>query len=138
MIDLVIKLFTIQNICIKILDTKGQIWFHLCKVHGLVRLKKKKILVTQALNHGIETIKKPFDLNDTWKKHGLFLLHYWLTLKFADILLLLICKIAVLCGSNVQFYKGIYTSWVELRQLAPCHWPVAHLSKGIWIEVLPT
>lgn len=62
MIDLVIKLFTIQNVSIKILDTKGQIWFHLCKVHRLVRFKKQKILVTQALNHGVETIMKPL----TW------------------------------------------------------------------------
>lgn len=109
-IDLVIKLFTIQNVSIK-------------------------ILVAQALNHRVEIIMKPFDLNDTLKKHGLLLLHYWFTLKIADFLLLLICKIPVLCGSNLQFYEGIYTGWIELWQLAPCHWPGAHVSEGMWIEV---
>ena len=39
-IDLVIKLFTIQNVSIK-------------------------ILAAQALNHGVDIIMKPFDLNDT-------------------------------------------------------------------------
>ena len=58
-IDLVIKLFTIQNVSIK-------------------------ILAAQALNHGVDIIMKPFDLNDTWKKCGLLLLYYWFILKIAD------------------------------------------------------